>query len=69
MGETMKRSISKQIADAKREYRYMLDHFLNEIVQVDEKTPNMEYKEDWWLDMMRINRLVLECKANLGVIE
>lgn len=65
----MKKSIDKQMGDAKRAYKEMLDHILNEITQVDEKTPSSEYKLDWWLDMMKINRLVQECKSNLGVIK
>ena len=62
----MKIPISQQMADAKQAYREMLNLFLNEIVQVDEKTPWMEHELEWWLDMMLINRTVQQCKDNLG---
>ena len=65
----IRRSISQQMADARQAYRGMLNLFLNEIVQVDEKTTWKAPEQDWWLDMMRINRLVLECKDNLGAIK
>ena len=60
------KTIYDQLKDAEQAYKEMLGLFLNEIIQVDEKTPWSEYEPNWWLDMMRINRLVQECKENLG---
>ena len=59
------KTIDDQMKDARQAYKEMLDLFLNEINQVDEKTPWFD-EPDWWLDMMRINRLVQECKDNEG---
>ena len=49
---------SKQKEEAREAYRHMLDHFLNEIKQVDYKTPWQETEPQWWLDMMEIEKLV-----------
>ncbi len=60
----IRKTIDEQMKEAVQAYKDMLNFFLNEIVQVDEKTPWTESEPDWWLDMMRINRLIMECKAN-----
>jgi len=62
-------TITDQKIRAKDAYRELIDHILNELVQIDEELPWQEFPPDWWLDMMRINRLVQECKQNLGAIE
>ena len=60
MGWEYTERLERQRKVAKEAYGDMLNHFLNEIEQVDHKTPgNLNNIEpQWWLDMMEIRALV-----------
>ena len=56
----------KEGDEAKLAYKHMLDHFLNEIEQVDQKTPSYPTEPKWWLNMMKIRDLITRLMDEMG---